>query len=44
MTALLLILLAALAAATVWIGRLRRQLAAARESGARERAAAPAGG
>ena len=39
MTALLLILLAALAAATVWIGRLRRQLAAARESGARERAA-----
>jgi two-component system phosphate regulon sensor histidine kinase PhoR len=39
MTALLLILLAALAAATVWIGRLRRQLAAVRESGARERAA-----
>ncbi len=39
MTALLLILLAALAAAAVWIGRLRRQLAAVRESGARERAA-----
>ena len=39
MTALLLILLAALAAAAVWIGQLRRRLAAARESGARERAA-----
>lgn len=39
MTALALILLAALAAATVWIGRLRGHLAAARESGARERTA-----
>lgn len=39
MTALFLILLAVLAAAAVWIGRLRGQLAAARESGARERAA-----